>query len=161
MTGAGGGDPDDRGTDPSAGRRRRQVVEIARRPAGPDFCVVTVGGSGGPLVHRRKPCAECPWRRDAPGGAFPAQAYRLSARTAYDMAESMFSCHMAGATAPSVCAGFLLRGADHNLSVRLGIIRGEYDPGRVSSDVALHDDYRAMAVANGVASDDPVLKPCR
>jgi hypothetical protein len=136
-------------------------VEIARRPAGPDFRVVTVGGSGGPFVHCRRPCPECPWRLDASRGAFPAEAYRLSARTAYDMAESSFSCHMAGSTAPSVCAGFLLRGADHNLSIRLRIIKGEYDPGRVSSDVALYDDYREMALANGVAPGDPVLKPCR
>jgi hypothetical protein len=142
-------------------RRRRPAVEIARRPAGPDFCVVTVAGSGGPFVHCRKPCPECPWRRDAPRGAFPAEAYRLSARTAYDMAESAFSCHMAGSDAPSVCAGFLLRGADHNLSIRLRIIKGEYDPGRVSSDVLLYDDYRAMALANGVAAGDPALKPCR
>jgi hypothetical protein len=59
-----------------------------------------------------------------------------------------------------VCAGFLLRGADHNLSVRLGTISGKY--GAVEDGGhELHENYRAMAIANGVDADDPVLAPCR
>lgn len=114
------------------------------------------------FVARREPCAECPWRTDAPQGAFPAEAYRFSARTAYDMAESTFACHMSGAKAPATCAGFLLRGADHNLHVRMAIMQDRYDPEIVSDrGIDLYEGYRSMAIANGVDPDDPAIAPCR
>lgn len=118
--------------------------------------VVTVDGRGG---YQRRPCADCPWRKDAVG-VFPAEAFRISAHTAYDMAQETFGCHASGTDTPRTCAGFLLRGADDNMSVRIGRIKGKYrdvdDAG-----IELHDSYAAMAVANGVDPDDPRLAPCR
>ncbi|KEH15289.1 hypothetical protein MTR_1498s0010, partial [Medicago truncatula] len=62
----------------------RRAPEITRtRAAGPDHQVVTVQGGKG--SYRRRPCAKCPWRVDATG-EFPADAFRHSAETAYDMA---------------------------------------------------------------------------
>lgn len=128
------------------------------RSAGDHHQVVTVeGGRGG---YRRKPCSDCPWRVDATG-EFPPEAFRHSANTAYDMSERTFACHQSGASKPATCAGFLMRGADHNLSVRL-----QRMDGRIGKDVGdggheLHASYRAMAVANGVCPDDEVLRPCR
>lgn len=132
------------------------VVQI--RPAGDEHQVVTV--VGGRSAYRRKPCRDCPWRKDAIG-TFPAEAFRHSANTAYDMSDHTFACHQSGARKPAICAGFLLRGADHNLTVRLG-----YMSGRLKGDVsdgghALHESYRTMAEANGVDPSDPVLAPCR
>jgi hypothetical protein len=77
------------------------------------------------------------------------------------MAQSTFGCHESGAEKPATCAGFLLRGAAHNFKVRTGArIEGLYND--VHADGAdLHDSYRAMAEANGVDPDDPVLAPCR
>jgi hypothetical protein len=115
---------------------------------------------GGALAYRRAPCAECPWRVDRTG-AFPASAFRASAPTAYDMAPETFACHMSGTSRPAICAGFLLRGAEHNLAVRLRLASGEIALRAVRSRVALHSDYRSMAVANGVDPDDPALAPCR
>lgn len=132
------------------------------RPAGlnrrgEDHQVVRVEGGKG--SYRRRPCSNCPWRVDAVG-EFPAEAFRHSAHTAYDMAQEIFACHQSGAEKPSACAGFLLHGADHNLSVRLKRMRGECldveDGGH-----ELHSSYRAMAIANGVPSDDAVLSACR
>ncbi len=138
--------------------RKSLGVRVTRvRPAGPDHQVVTVEGrtSG----HCKRPCADCPWRTDATH-VFPAEAFRHSASTAYDMAENTFSCHQAGTERPKICAGFLLRGADHNMSVRLAYMRGEI--GEVQdAGLELHDGYRQMAVANGVDPDDEVLRPCR
>jgi len=128
------------------------------RAAGDGHQVVTVKGSGCGR-HRKKPCPDCPWRKDATG-AFPAEAFRHSAETAYDMSQHVFSCHASGVTRPAICAGFLLRGADHNLSVRLAKMRGQnLDVGDGGHE--LHANYRAMAIANGVSEDDPVLIPCR
>lgn len=145
-----------RKNDSSSERRTAEVTAV--RPAGADHQVVTVvGGSG---LYRRKPCATCPWRVDAVG-EFPAQAFRVSAPVSYDMAERTFGCHSSGSRKPATCAGFLLRGATHNLAVRLA-----YMNGRIADDVhdgghELHESYRAMAEANGVDPDDPALAQCR
>lgn len=128
------------------------------RPAGDGHQVVTVKGNGCGR-HRKKPCHDCPWRKDATG-IFPTEAFKHSAETAYDMSQHVFSCHASGVKRPAICAGFLLRGADHNLSVRLAKMRGQnLDVGDGGHE--LHASYRAMAIANGVSEDDPVLIPCR
>lgn len=132
------------------------IVQV--RPAGDDHQVVTVeGGDGG---YRRKPCDDCPWKV-ASTGIFPAEAFQHSAPTAYDMAPHAFGCHQSGQKLPATCAGFLLRGADHNLSVRLGFASGRYKDDVSADGHELHANYRAMAIANGVNPDDVILKPCR
>lgn len=134
-----------------------RIVDV--RPAGPDHQVVTVEGGKG--TYRRKPCSDCPWRKDATG-EFPAEAFRHSAATAYDMSTRVFSCHQSGTGKPSICAGFLLRGADHNLLVRMRYMKGEIDPEQISDGgLELHESYRAMAEANGVEPGDPALDRCR
>lgn len=136
--------------------RRHKPRVTGETPAGPDHQVLHVEGGGG---HQRSPCAECPWRKDSPIGAFPAEAYRISAPTAYDRSEQLFACHMLGRRAMT-CAGFLLRGADHNMRVRFQDAMDQI--GEVSDGgLDLYDSYRAMAEANGVSPDDPVLAPCR
>lgn len=128
------------------------------RPADDFHQVVTVEGGKG--AYRRKPCAQCPWRKDATG-VFPAEAFRHSAETAYDMATHTFGCHASGTGKPQACAGFLLRGAAHNLSARMRYMKGTYKHDVHDGGHALHENYRAMAIANGVNPDDPVLGPCR
>lgn len=111
--------------------------------------------------YRKRPCSDCPWRVDATG-EFPPEAFRLTANTAYDLSQHTFACHQAGPEKSMACAGFLLRGAYHNLAVRFRIAKGEIDPDAVEDGgVELHKNYRAMAVANGVDPDDPVLERCR
>jgi hypothetical protein len=128
------------------------------RAAGADHQVVTVeGGQGG---YRRKPCSDCPWRLDAVG-EFPADAFKHSAITAYDMSTHAFACHQSGRVKPATCAGFLLRGAEHNLAVRLKRMKGQIDDDVADGGHALHASYRAMAVANGVNPEHEVLRPCR
>jgi hypothetical protein len=134
---------------------------LARRRADDNHEVVTVSTKSGDYSYRRRPCEECPWRKDSPAGAFPAEAYRISAKTAYNMAQSTFACHMAGQAKPTTCAGFLLRGAEHSLAVRLLVLEGKVDLRKVGTDVELYDNYRAMAEANGVSPDDPALTACR
>lgn len=138
--------------------RRARITRA--RPAGPDHQVVTVTGVGPASgAHQPRPCPACPWRVET-AGAFPAEAFCHSAETAHDMSWHTFACHMAGLDAPKVCAGFLLRGAEHNLAVRLGRMRGQY--ARVETGGAqLHTSYRAMAEANGVDPAHPALVACR
>lgn len=127
----------------------------AVRPAGPNDQVIQV--VGGRSTYRKTPCEGCPWRIDQTG-SFPAEAFRISAPTSYDASFETFACHETGTSKPVICAGFLLRNSVHNIGARLKGIAGGAD---CRSDVPLHEDYRAMAVANGVAPDDPMLAFCR
>ena len=128
------------------------------RPAGPDHQVVTV--EGGHKGYRREPCPGCPWRVDNTG-SFPAQAFEHSAQTAHDMSTHVFACHESGVAGGHTCAGFLLRGADHNLAVRMGYIAGQYADDVTDGGHPLHDSYRSMATANGVDPDSLALSACR
>lgn len=141
---------------PARRRTKARIVEV--REAGDEHRVVTT--FGGTDAYRRTPCGGCPWRQDTTG-TFPAEAFRHSARTAEDMSEVSFACHEAGSSKPITCAGFLLRGASHNLSVRLGFITGRYQDDVSDAGLALHPSYRAMAEANGVPPEDPALARCR
>lgn len=134
-------------------------VRITRvRPAGDDHQVVTL--EGGQSTYRRTPCPDCPWRVDATG-KFPAEAFRHSAGTSYDMAQHVFACHQSGAEKPATCAGFLLRGADHNLSIRMKRMSGAIQDDVTDGGNLLHANYKAMAIANGVDEHDSALQGCR
>lgn len=136
---------------------RKKITVIAAASAGPDHQVLSLTGGSG--AYRKSPCPGCPWRKDQTG-TFPAEAFVHSARTAYDMSQHQFSCHESGHKKPATCAGFLLRGADHNLGVRLQRMKGRMldvqDGGH-----ELHDGYREMAIANGVPPEHDGLKSCR
>lgn len=135
---------------------KAKVTDI--RPVDTGNQVVTViGGTG---AYRRRPCPDCPWRKDATG-KFPAEAFRHSANTAHDMSDRGFGCHESGTEKPALCAGFLLRGAEHNLKVRMRQMQGESFADVTDGGVELYGDYVEMALANGVAEDDPALSACR
>lgn len=108
------------------------------------------------LAYVKRPCAECPWRTDVAPGQFSAARFRALAPCAEDLSFTIFACHKSPPGGEFTCAGFLLQQGAHNLSVRLA--RQDFD---VSSDHPLHPNYRAMAIANGVAADDPSLRDCR
>jgi hypothetical protein len=127
-------------------------------PAGDDHQVLWLTGGEG--KYRRAPCSDCPWRVDATG-EFPAEAFIAAAGTSYDMSTSTFSCHESGKDKPATCAGYLLR-SSHNLSIRMRQMRGVIDLSMVNDGGhVLHDDYRAMAIANGVNAAHPALTACR
>lgn len=133
---------------------------IKTRMAGTDHAVHTIeGGKKGAV--RPTPCKGCPWVKEN-DGMFPAEAFLHSAPTAYDMATHTFACHESGQEKPAMCAGFLLRGADHNLTVRLHVSQKILSYSDAKEDGReLHENYRAMAIANGVKPNDPKIGPCR
>lgn len=135
--------------------KKPPAERVAVRRADENNQVVSLKGGSD---SRTKICTDCPWRLDAEPGAFPAEAFRISAHVSYDQAFSKFACHTSGTEHPQTCVGFLLRGAAHNIAVRISGI----DLDALDDDGAeLYESYRAMAVANGVDPDDPVLARCR
>lgn len=131
---------------------------VQRRFADESHEVVRV--IGGKKLYRRRPCRKCPFRVDAVG-EFPTEAFRLSANTAYDMADAQFGCHEQKTKKPATCAGFLLT-CHHNLAVRMAVAGQMLDLSKIDDGGhVLYESYRAMAIANGVDQNDPVLKNCR
>jgi hypothetical protein len=146
---------------------RRQVTEGATRIAGEGadgnlYGVTTLTSKpNGQAGYRKQVCETCPWRLDAEVGRFPAQAYRESAPTAHDASFSTFACHESGKEHLQTCAGFILANSFDNIGVRIAECRGDLDRRQIKRTVPLYRSYRAMAEANGVDPDDPVLAPCR
>lgn len=110
---------------------------------------------------RKKPCATCPWRKDAKIGRFPADAYRSSASTAYDASMTIFSCHESGADKVSICAGFALQNSENNMSMRMRRSEGLPTQSENPENIELYESYRDMAIANGVDPDDARIAPYR
>lgn len=108
------------------------------------------------MEHAKVPCGECPWRTDVPLGKFPPERFEALASTAYDLAGTIFACHMSKEGGEFACAGFLLQSSAHNLLCRLARMRFE-----VRSPYPLFGTYREMAVANGVDEGSPCLDRCR
>ena len=128
-------------------------------PVDKDHQVVSTRSADG--GYMKKPCRDCPWKKST-AGTFPAEAFRVSAHTSYDMAPETFACHGAGVKRPKACAGFLLQGSYHNLGVRLQLMRGDIDFTLISDGGhVLFENYKAMAIANGVSPDDPCLQRSR
>lgn len=138
-------------------RNKGRVIDV--RPADENNQVVTVVGGGG--QYRRRPCCGCPWKVENTG-SFPSEAFAHSANTAEDMSTHMFGCHESGTEHPVTCAGFLLRGAAHNMTVRMKAATGGLDPSQVDDGGhELHPGYVSMAVVNGMHPRDPALARCR
>jgi hypothetical protein len=113
------------------------------------------------LEAPKRPCSECPWRRDVPTGIWPVERFVALAHTAYDMNIGIFACHKSAQDHPTVCAGFLARGADHNLTIRRAYMTGELERTERSGGLNLYPSYRAMAIANGVPDGERALDRCR
>lgn len=139
--------------------RRKPAEVTAVHPVDHTSQVVSLSGGSG--QYRRQPCGGCPWRVDN-SGDFPAGAFAHSADTAADMSGRAFGCHESGTEHPVTCAGFLLRGAEHNMAVRLKLMSGAIDMSQVTDGGHdLHAGYVTMAVANGLDRRDPALSRCR
>lgn len=106
--------------------------------------------------HCKKTCPECPWLRDVPPGKFTPSRFIALAPTAYDLAMTVFACHQSPEGREFTCAGAALR-LHHNLRLRLARI----DRRAIQATGDLYNDYREMAVANGVPTDHPALERCR
>jgi hypothetical protein len=78
------------------------------------------------------------------------------------MSKHVFACHESGTAKPTTCAGFLLRGSEHNLSVRMAQIERKLILSEVHEDGReLFANYRCMAIANGVGENEECLRQCR
>ncbi|MFE5708987.1 DUF6283 family protein [Rhodococcus koreensis] len=105
------------------------------------------------LPHRRRPCAECPWRRDVAPGRFGRERFDALAATSggpgreVEVGGAMFACHKSPEGAEEACAGWLAVVGVEHLGVRLAVLRGRLDPSMLARQEgwpALFDSYAEM-----------------
>lgn len=103
-------------------------------------------------MARKRPCAECPWRRDTDPGQFPAIRYEALRETTGErgreapLGSSMFACHKSTEDDPLACAGWLAAVGYENLTARLLIAQGAMAmPEPDASWPPLFESYDGMA----------------
>lgn len=110
------------------------------------------------METRKRPCDQCPWRRDVPAGQFPAERYvKLRETTGERGAEAafdapLFGCHKSTDEHELPCAGWLAAVGYDSIRVRMLLAAGEIpmeamDPG--DDWPPLFDSYREMAATQG------------
>lgn len=84
------------------------------------------------LPRRRKPCAECPWKKETPPGQFEADRYAELRKTTigedgYEASidATLFACHRSPEGGELACAGWLAAVGHHSLRVRLLVAYGQ------------------------------------
>lgn len=110
------------------------------------------------LRRRKRPCEECPWRKDTPPGQFPAERYEALETTRGAPGEEagpfapLFACHKSQDGREVACAGWLaVCGIDH-IGIRIATARGRVPPEalRPGDDwPELFDSYDEMAESQG------------
>lgn len=106
--------------------------------------------------HRKRPCAECPWRVDTKPGQFEACRYeRLANTSGRPGAEApfgapLFACHKTPDGAEAACAGWLAAVGRDNITVRVLLAQRRLPPEVLTPGEdwpALHADYDDMRAA--------------
>lgn len=112
----------------------------------------------GELPRQKRPCAECPWRRDTPPGQFTQARFRaLAVTSGTPGAEAgpfapMFGCHKAVAGRGAACAGWLAAVGQDHLGVRIAVSHGLIPATALAPKPSwppLFESYAAMAAAQG------------
>lgn len=82
-----------------------------------------------PSKPRKRPCASCPYRKNAPSGVWDVEEYeklpRYDGQIADQQSQRVFNCHHDDG---AVCAGWLgHRDPNELLAVRVALVRGDLD----------------------------------
>lgn len=109
------------------------------------------------MKHIKKPCAPCPWRKDAEPGRFTEERWTVlegSVRkpdehgrpSGPEYGDVLFACHITQEGQDQLCAGWLaVEGAEHP-NVRLDVFRGVIPQCALSPQEGwpeLHDSFDA------------------
>lgn len=115
-------------------------------------------GSDEPAKPRKNPCASCPYRKNVPSGVWDKSEYQKLPRydgETYEQSTATFLCHQQDGC---VCSGWLAhRNPEGLLAVRLGLIRGDLDPGCLdyATEVPLFESGAAAAEHGMKHVEDP------
>lgn len=105
-----------------------------------------------------RPCANCPWRRDAAPGEFPASRYEALTATSgspgneVPIGAPLFACHKTAEGKEIACAGWLAAVGRYHLGMRVAVLDGRLDPAAFDPGPdwpELYGSYAEMATVNG------------
>ena len=98
-----------------------------------------------------RPCANCPWRKDAPPRYWHADHFRSIWENCQDDGISQMQCHKSTPEKMIPCNGAVRVLGYESIGVRLGVLKGRIDPADVgATDGTLYESFGAMMAANGV-----------
>lgn len=119
------------------------------------------------FLYVRRPCPECPWKRDSEPGKFPPERYqalrctsrRPDARggTEAQLGDPLFACHMTHEGHEHACAGWLAVEGWGHLAVRIAVLSGAVPQCQLRPGPgwpALYGSYAELAAANGAGEED-------
>lgn len=104
-------------------------------------------------MTERHPCANCPWRRDAPRGHWDPDHFRSIWHNCQDDGLALMLCHKTATreVAPDTpCAGAVLVLGFQSIGIRLAAGAGRVVLSEYVSRVPLFADMAEMLRANGV-----------
>lgn len=83
------------------------------------------------MPRQKRPCAECPWRRDVAPGQFRRERYEALADTSGSEGDDrspfapMFGCHKGADGRELACAGWLAVVGRYHIGVRIALLSGQ------------------------------------
>ena len=101
----------------------------------------------------KKPCDNCPWRRDAPVGYWDPEHFRDIWRNCQDDGMSLMLCHKSrlDEDIKVPCAGAILVLGFASIGIRIATMRGTIDPAEYGADgLELYSTFAEMLEANGI-----------
>ena len=101
---------------------------------------------------KRKPCDNCPWRKDAPPGHWDPAHFRDIWRNCQDDGHALMLCHKSkpAEKIEIPCAGAVVVLGFKSIGIRIAALRGKLDVDAYASDVPLFPTFLAMLRANGI-----------
>lgn len=108
---------------------------------------------GGNAYARTKQCVECPWRLDAPIGAFPPANFARLVSSCRQGFGRLFACHLSPEGREVACVGWLASEAANGprlFELRMALARGFVQPEALVLDGAQYESFEAMCAANGL-----------
>lgn len=97
-----------------------------------------------------KPCANCPWRRDAPVGHWDAQHFKDISVNCRDDGMALMLCHKSNKVEGSPCVGAILAVGLESIGLRIAVLQGKIDLKNFSTDTPLYRSFEEMLRANKV-----------
>lgn len=104
------------------------------------------------MTRVRIPCANCPWRLDAPRKHWDPSHFVEIWRNCQDDGTNVMACHKSTKQRPRVCQGWVRVLGFEAIGVRLAVMRGQVTTAEIEHRAGpeLFTSFAAMLRANGV-----------
>ena len=101
---------------------------------------------------KHSPCADCPWRNDAPVGFWHKSNFKKLWKNCQDDGLRLMLCHKSRKSRKKqICAGYAIVLGYESIGLRLAAFEGQFDPNDYDANgIALHPSFAAIMKAQGI-----------